>query len=479
MKRIQILKRHIQAVKVKEEVKDTLTVLDNRTGVKYELPIRENMISAKNLSTVKDSKGNITKYIDPGYLNTVSGHTRVSFVDGEQGILEYRGYSIKELAEKSTFIEVAYLLIYEDLPTIQQLEEFSKKIMNHSSLPIELRNIMSCFKNDAHPMGMFISAMSGLSTFHPEANPALAGQSCYDDPYKRDKHISNILGISPTISAAAYRHKNQKEFNNPRDGGYIENFFYMLHHEKGTDYQPHPVLVKALDVMFILHAEHGFSCSAAAVRHLASANTDVYNCIAGGAAALYGTLHGGANEAVLRMLMKIGSKANVPAFIEKVKNKEEKLMGFGHRMYKCYEIRPKIVKTIALKVFEVCGREELFDVALEIEQIALKDPYFIKRRLFPNIDLFSGVVYKAMGFPPEFCPVLFAMPRLVSWLAHWSEFLDDPNRKITRPQQVYTGHRNRKYVPQCDIKAQVKIDLEVPNTITEAQIEPSDRYMNP
>ena len=357
-------------------------------------------------------------------------------------------------------MEVAFLLIYGELPTIDQWKKFNKKIMTHTFHHIELTNMMKSFRYDAHPMGMFVSTMAALSTFHPEANPALAGQSCYDDAIARNKQIYRILGTAPTIAAASYRHRIGREYNNPRYGSYTENFFYMLDNLNDSDFKPHPVLVRALDVLFILHAEHELNCSTSAVRHLASANTDVYTCIAGGAAALYGPLHGGANEAVLKMLTKIGTKENIPAFIEKVKNKEEKLMGFGHRVYKNYDPRAKIVRKVAAEVFEVCGKETLIDIAMELEKIALNDPYFIEKKLYPNVDFYSGVIYKAMGFPPDFYPVLFTIPRIAGWLAHWNEFLDDPDKKIVRPRQVYTGHRGREYELKVEREELVSPNLE-------------------
>jgi citrate synthase len=357
-------------------------------------------------------------------------------------------------------LEVAFLLIYGELPTVQQYKKFNKKVMTHTFHHAELGNMMKSFRYDAHPMGMFVSTMAALSTFHPEANPALAGQEVYKDSEMRNKQIYRILGTAPTIAASSYRHRIGREYNNPKYGGYTENFFYMLDNLNDSDYKPHPVLVRALDVLFILHAEHELNCSTSAVRHLASADTDVYTCIAGGASALYGPLHGGANEAVLKMLTKIGKKENIPAFIQSVKDKKEKLMGFGHRVYKNYDPRAKIVKKIAEEVFEVCGRENLIEIAMELESIALKDEYFISKKLYPNVDFYSGVIYKAMGFPPDFYPVMFAIPRIAGWLAHWNEFIEDDEKKIVRPRQVYLGERNREYEIKVERDEKVHVSLD-------------------
>lgn len=390
--------------------------------------------------------------------------------------MEYRGYSIEELAEKSTFLEVAFLLIYGELPTVLQSKKFTKKVMTHTFHHIELSNMMKSFRYDAHPMGMLVSTIAALSTFHPEANPALAGQDCYDTIDERNKQIYRILGTAPTIAASSYRHRIGREYNSPKYGGYTENFFYMLDNLNDADFKPHPVLVRALDVLFILHAEHELNCSTSAVRHLASANTDVYTCIAGGAAALYGPLHGGANEAVLKMLAKIGNKENIPAFIEDVKNKKAKLMGFGHRVYKNYDPRAKIVKKVAEEVFEVCGKEKLIEIAMELEKIALKDPYFIEKKLYPNVDFYSGVIYKAMGFPPDFYPVLFTIPRIAGWLAHWNEFLADPDKKIVRPRQIYTGQREREYELKVEREEKVHVTLESTKSTNGVRRKAAYRY---
>jgi citrate synthase len=320
--------------------------------------------------------------------------------------------------------------------------------MTHTFYHIELNNMMKSFRYDAHPMGMFVSTMSAFSTFHPEANPALNGQGVYNDKKLRNKQMFRILGTAPTIAANAYRHRVGREYNAPHENlGYVENFFYMMDRLNEKDYKPHPKLVRSLEILFILHAEHELNCSTAAIRHMTSSSVDVYTTIASGAAALYGTRHGGANEAVVRMLEKIGSKENIPAFIEKVKNKKETLMGFGHRVYKNYDPRATIVRKVADDVFEVLGKEPLIEIAMELERIALSDKYFVDRKLYPNVDFYSGLIYKAMGFPTDFFPILFTIPRIAGWLAHWNEFLDDSDNKIVRPRQIYKGYKRRDYVP--------------------------------
>lgn len=352
------------------------------------------------------------------------------------------------------------MLIYGELPTPEQFKKFNKKVMTHTFYHMELGNMMKSFRYDAHPMGMFVSTMAALSTFHPEANPALAGQDCYNDENLRNKQIYRILGTSPTIAASSYRHRIGRDYNTPKYVGYVENFFYMLDALNETNYKPHPALVRALDILFILHAEHELNCSTSAVRHLSSANTDVYTSMAGGAAALYGPLHGGANEAVLKMLNKIGSVENIPSFIQKVKDREEKLMGFGHRVYKNYDPRAKIVRKVAEDVFEVCGKEPLIEIAMELEKIALSDEYFVERKLYPNVDFYSGVIYKAMGFPPDFYTVLFTVPRMAGWLAHWNEFLSDSDKKIVRPRQIYLGERGRSYELKVEREQKASVTLD-------------------
>lgn len=386
--------------------------------------------------------------------------SKISFIDGDKGVLEYRGYPIEQLAEKSSFLEVAFLCIYGELPTFEDYKTWQRKIMTHTFLNTDVQQMMKSFRYDAHPMGMVVSTVAAISTFHPEANPALAGQEVYDNKKLRNKQVHRILGIMPTIAANAYRHRIGRSYNKPQaDLGYVENFLYMLDHLTERKYKPHPKLVKALDVLFILHAEHELNCSTAAVRHLASSGVDVYTCMSGAASALYGPKHGGANEAVVRMLEQIGDKSNIPQFIEDVKNRKKLLMGFGHRVYKNYDPRAKLVRQVANDVFDVLGREPLIEVAIELERIALSDDYFIKRKLYPNVDFYSGIIYKAMGFPTDYFPILFTIPRTAGWLAHWLEYLDDPEQKIVRPRQNYKGATTRSYV-QMEQRKQNQFFLE-------------------
>lgn len=426
---------------------DSVTVIDNRTGKKFDMPIKNGTIVAKQFFQ-KDLK---LRLYDPGCMNTVAATSRITYINGEKGELRYRGYPIEQLAEKSTFLEVAYLLMYGELPNREQADYWNGRIMRHTYVHEDLKRMMSGFRYDAHPMGMLISSVSSMSTFHPEANPALAGQDVYNDITLRNKQIHRIIGTIPTIAAYAYRHRIGRPFVDPVDINegltYAENFMYMLDKLSHKNYKPHPRLARALDVLFILHADHELNCSTSAMRHLASSGVDVYSCIAGSAAALYGPRHGGANEAVLRMLEKIGSVENIPHFVEQVKAKKVKLMGFGHRVYKNYDPRARIVRSVANEVFSILGKEPLIEVATALEKVALEDPYFIDRKLYPNVDFYSGLIYKAMGFPTDYFPVLFALPRAVGWLSHWNEFLDDPENRIIRPRQVYAGSGQRDFTP--------------------------------
>ncbi|XXQ32959.1 Citrate synthase [Plasmodiophora brassicae] len=429
--------------------KNSLTVTDNRTGKKYQLPIYENTIKAEDLGKIKGipNEPGLRSY-DPGYLNTSSATSRVCFIDGDKGILTYRGYPIEQLAEKSTFLEVAFLLIYGSLPTKDQLDYWSNRIMRHTFIHDDLAAMMKSFRYNSHPMGMLISTVSAMSTLHPEANPALSGQDVYNSAKLRNKQIHRILGTMPTIAAFAYRHRIGRPYVWPshKPLSYTENFMFMLDQLSNPNYAPHPRLARALDILFILHADHELNCSTAAMRHLASGGVDVYTCVAGAAGALYGPKHGGANEAVLRMLESIGSVDNIPQFIANVKARKVLLMGFGHRVYKNYDPRARIIRQVAEEVFQILGREPLIEVAVALEKIALADPYFIKRKLYPNVDFYSGLIYKAMGFPTDMFPVLFAIPRTAGWLAHWVEFLADPENRIIRPRQVYLGADRRDYV---------------------------------
>ncbi|KAJ3122701.1 hypothetical protein HK098_002537 [Nowakowskiella sp. JEL0407] len=411
---------------------DTLTVLDNRTGKTYQVDIDEGgVISATTFQKMKLIGGGPgLRIYDPAYLNTAVARSKICEIDGDKGILRYRGYPIEELAEKSTFVEVSFLLIYGYLPSKSQLEAWTTDVMRHTILHTKMQELMHSFQYDAHPMGMFISSIAALSTLSPEANPSLVGSDLFQkNILARNKQVIRLIGKTPTIAAACYRHRIGREYNEPQANlSYCENFLYMMDHLSEKNYVPNTVLTKALDILFILHADHELNCSTAAMRHIGSSLVDPYSCVAGAAAALYGPLHGGANEAVLRMLEEIGTVDKISQFIEDVKNKKRKLMGFGHRVYKTYDPRATIIRRVAYQVFEVVGRESLIDVAIELEKIALSDQYFIQRNLYPNVDYYSGLIYRAMGFPTDFFPVLFAIPRVSGWLAHWVESIQDPEQ---------------------------------------------------
>jgi citrate synthase len=427
--------------------KQEITINDHRTGKTYKFELKDGLVKASDLASIKDSEGNPMRSYDPAYMNTVNCTSTISYIDGDVGILEYRGIPIEQLAVKSSFIEVAYLLIFGSLPSKTQLEKFNSKVINHTYIHTDLERIIKTFRYDAHPMGMLCSAISALSTLHPEANPSLQGDKIYKNTKFLNKQVYRILGTLPTIAAYCYRHRIGKPFNQPRnDLGFVENFLYMLDYLNDTKYNSHPVLIKALEILFILHAEHELNCSTSAVRHLASSGVDIYSCIAGGVSALYGPKHGGANEAVLRMLEEIKTLDNIPAYIKAVKEKKKVLFGFGHRVYKSYDPRAKIVKKLSDEVFAVLGKEPLIELAIELEKIALTDKYFIDKKLYPNVDFYTGVIYKAMGFPTDMFPVLFSIPRVAGWLAHWVEFNNDSENKIVRPRQNYLGLRNQNYV---------------------------------
>jgi len=428
---------------------ESLTITDNRTGKSYEIPIKNGTVVAKEFFKMNGEGYTGIRSYDPGYMNTAAATSRITYIDGANGVLRYRGYPIEQLAEKSTFLEVAYLLIYGELPNSAQLKYWTGRVMGHTYVHSDLGSMMKGYRYDAHPMGMLVSTVAAMGTFYEEANPALSGQGVYQDVHLRNKQIHRIIGTMPTVAAYAYRHRIGRPYVEPSvEGlGYAENFLYMLDKLSHSKYRPHPKLARALDVLFILHADHELNCSTSAMRHLASSGVDVYTCVAGSCAALYGPRHGGANEAVLRMLEKIGSPENIPAFIEGVKSKKVRLMGFGHRVYKNYDPRARIIRKVAEEVFSIVGREPLIEVAVALEQHALKDPYFVKRKLYPNVDFYSGLIYKAMGFPTDFFPVLFAIPRTAGWLAHWNEFLDDPENRIVRPRQVYVGYGTRDFIP--------------------------------
>ncbi len=445
MERITRLNKKMKAKNTIET--NTLTITDNRTGKKYLMPIYNNsFIYAKNLLKIKDEEGKFLRCYDPGYTNTMSCTSSITFIDGEKGVLQYRGIPIEQLAEKSTFLEVAYLLLKGNLPTAKQFEYFKDKVMKHTYLNLDLGELMTNFRYNAHPMGMLISTMAAYSTLHPLANPALNGPDVYKDEDLLNKQIYRIIGTIPTICANAYRFRIGRNFNLPDNSlSYVENFLAMLDRLGNEKIKPHPTIVKALDVLFILHADHEQNCSTSAVRHLASSGVDIYSAIAGGIAALYGPSHGGANEAVLRMLEEIGTIDKIPDFIKQVKLKKRKLMGFGHRVYKNYDPRARIIKKVAYEVFEVVGKEPLIEIATRLEEIALKDEYFIRKNLYPNVDFYSGIIYKALGFPTDMFPVLFSIPRAVGWLANWVEFIKDPEFRIVRPRQNYVGFKNKNY----------------------------------
>jgi citrate synthase len=421
---------------------DTLTITDNRTGKSYELPISNGTIKAMDLRQIKTSADDfgLMSY-DPAFTNTASTKSSITFIDGDKGILRHRGYPIEQLAEQGTYLETAYLLLFGELPTATQLEQWQFDITHHTILHENIKQLMEAFRYDAHPMGMFISTVAALSTFYPNA-----GQ--IHDPDTRLHQIKRLIAKVPTIAAFSYRHIRGLPYNYPdNDLSYTGNFLNMMFKMTEVKYQPNPVLEHALDVLFILHADHEQNCSTSAMRVIGSAHADPYSAMAGAAAALYGPLHGGANEAVVRMLSRIGSTANIPTFIEKVKRGEGRLMGFGHRVYKNYDPRAKIIKQIADQVSEETGRNPLLDIALELERIALEDDYFVSRRLYPNVDFYSGIIYQAMNLPISIFPVLFAIPRTSGWLAQWLEMLNDPEQKIARPRQVYMGNEYRDYVP--------------------------------
>jgi len=384
---------------------------------------------------------------DPGFVNTAMCKSAITYIDGEKGILLYRGYKIEQLVEQCSFLEVTYLLINGELPQKPQLQYWTEKITHHTFIHENLVQLMKAFRYDAHPMGMLISTIAAMSTFHSDANTLLQGPDIYKDEKVRNKQIYRILGKLPTIAACAYRHRMGRPYNLPVNHlSYTENFLYMMDRLSEPDYKPHPLLAKALEILFIIHADHELNCSTAALRHVASTKVDPYIAISAAASALYGPLHGGANEAVLRMLKDIGTVANIPTFLADVKAKKRRLMGFGHRIYKNYDPRAAILKDLTDKVFASLGREPLMEVAEALEKAALADDYFISRKLFPNVDFYSGLVYRAMGFPTDMFPVLFTIPRAAGWLAHWVESLDDPDTKIARPRQVYIGKLEREYV---------------------------------
>jgi citrate synthase len=420
---------------------DTLTITDNRTGKSYEIPISDGAIKASDLRKLKldDNDYGLMSY-DPAFTNTASTKSVITYLDGDNGKLLYRGYPIEQVAERSTFLETAYLVLFGELPTAAQLAAWQHEITTHTMVHENIKDLVDAFRHDAHPMGMFISAVAALSSFHPESSQIF-------DSEVRQLQIKRLIAKVPTIAAYSYRHIMGFPYIYPdNELSYAGNFLQMMFKMTEQKYKPDPVLERALDVLFILHADHEQNCSTNTMRAIGSAHADPYVALAGAAAALYGPLHGGANEAVVRMLAKIGSIANIPAFMDSVKRGEGKLMGFGHRVYKNFDPRGKIVKKLAYDVFEVTGRNPLIDIAVELERIALEDEYFISRKLYPNVDFYSGIIYQAMKLPTQMFPVLFAIPRTVGWLAQWVELLNDPEQKIARPRQVYTGSPARDYL---------------------------------
>ena len=424
---------------------DTLTIVDNRTGQKYELPIQDGTIRAMDLRQIKagpEDFGLMT--YDPAFMNTANCRSAITYIDGDKGILLYRGYPIEQLAEHSNFLETAYLILFGDLPTETQLQAWTREITLHTMLHENIKKFMEGFRYDAHPMGILLSTVGALSTLNPDAKNIF-------DPGSRLLQTRRLIAKVPSIAAYAFRHSIGRHYIYPdNDLSFSGNFLNMLFKMTELKYQPNPVLECALDVLFILHADHEQNCSTSVMRNIGSSHVDPYSALAGAAAALYGPLHGGANEAVLRMLNEIGSVGKVPEFIKRVKAGEgkDRLMGFGHRVYKSYDPRAKVIKRIADLVFAVTGKNPLLEIALELERIALEDDYFVSRKLYPNVDFYSGLIYQAMGFPVEMFPVLFAIPRTAGWIAQWEEMLLDPEQKIARPRQIYVGAPARDYTPR-------------------------------
>ena len=421
---------------------DTLTVTDNRTGKTYELPITDGTVRAMDFRQMKvneDDFGLMT--YDPAFTNTAACRSAITFIDGEKGILEYRGYPIEQLAEKSTYLEVAYLLVHGELPSKAELDNWVHEITIHTFVHENVKKFMEGFRYDAHPMGMLCGAVGALSTFYPDANQI-------KDPDNRMIQTIRLIAKMPTLAAFAYRHSMGQPYVYPdNDLTYAGNFLGMMYKMTELKYEPDERLERALDILFILHADHEQNASTSAVRNVGSTQVDPYSAIAAGVAALYGPLHGGANEAVLRMLKRIGSTDNIPDFIKGVKNGDERLMGFGHRVYKNYDPRAKIIKTATEEVFEVTGKNPLLEIATELERIALEDDYFVERKLYPNVDFYSGLIYEALGLPVAMFPVMFAIGRTSGWIAQWLELVEDKEQRIARPRQIYTGARERDYIP--------------------------------
>jgi len=421
---------------------ESITVTDNRTGRSYELPIEDGAIHAVEFRKMKVAQDDFGLMVyDPGFLDTAACKSSITYIDGDRGILRYRGYAIEQLAEQSNYLEVAYLLVFGELPTPEQYQTWRHEITYHTYVHENIKKFMDGFHYDAHPMGMLVSTVAALSTFYPESRDIF-------DEESRMKQIQRLIAKMPTLAAFAYRFSRGMPYKYPdNDLSFTGNLLNMLYRMSETKYQPDPVLERALDLLFVLHADHEQNCSTNAMRSVGSSHTDPYSAMAAAAAALYGPLHGGANEEVLRMLTAIGSVKNIPAFIQRVKEGDTLLFGFGHRIYKNYDPRAAVIKRMAHQVFEVTGTNPLLEIALELEKIALEDEYFITRRLYPNVDFYSGIIYQSMGFPAEMFPVLFAIPRTAGWVAQWQEMLLDSEQKIARPRQIYLGSDQRDYVP--------------------------------
>ncbi|MDP8909456.1 MAG: citrate synthase [Chloroflexota bacterium] len=421
--------------------RDSLTVTDNRTGQTYEIPIEDGTIRAMDLRQIKvdDEDFGVMSY-DPAFMNTASCRSAITFIDGDQGILEYRGYPIEQLAEHSTYLEVAYLLVHGELPTPAQFADWHHQISTHTFVHENVKKFVEGFRYDAHPMGMLLATVGALSTFYPEASRVL-------EPACRMRQVFRLIAKMPTLAAFAYRHTQGHPYVYPDpELSYAGNFLAMLFKMTERNYQPDPRLERALDMLFILHADHEQNCSTASVRAVGSSHVDPYSAVAAGVGGLHGPLHGGANEAVLEMLHRIERKENIRDFIAGVKDGKERLMGFGHRVYKNYDPRAKLIKRAADDVFSVTGTSPLLDIALELEKIALEDEYFVSRKLYPNVDFYSGLIYEALGMPMQMFTVLFAIPRTSGWVAQWLELMRDSEQKIARPRQIYTGERSRDFV---------------------------------
>jgi len=421
---------------------ETLTITDNRTGKTIEVPIVDNAIPATSLKqlTADGAPHGIASY-DPGLKNTASCRSDITYIDGDVGILRYRGYPVEQLAEKSTFLEVAYLLLNGELPTASESEDWTREITHHTFIHENVKKFIDGFHHDAHPMGILVSTVAALSTFYPEAKDIR-------DPAIRRAQIVRLIAKFPTLAAFAFRHSIGMRYSYPdNELSFPGNFLNMMWRTTELKYEPHPVLERAMDILLILHADHEQNCSTTAMRTIGSSQADPYVAASGAAAALYGPLHGGANEQVLLMLEQIGDASRVPEFVKRAKEGDFRLMGFGHRVYKNYDPRAKIIRQLAHDVFEVTGRNRLLDIAIELEKIALEDEYFISRKLYPNVDFYSGIIYQAMGFPVSMFPVLFAMGRIPGWLAHWEENVLDSEQSIIRPLQIFQGHDERPFVP--------------------------------